>query len=115
MNEKNTQYLIETYSPLYEDCPIFECEDGWFNILDDLSAAIHFVILKTDCSCRASQVKEKHGTLRYYMDTETDEISKQIQIAERRSAETCEYCGEKGGLKEINGWSYTSCDDCLNG
>jgi hypothetical protein len=114
MNEKNTRFLIETYEPLYEFCPIFECEDGWFDIINDLSAELHYIILKTDCSCRASQVKEKYGTLRYYMDTETSEMSKFIKLAEKRSTETCEYCGEKGKLKEINGWSYTSCDDCLS-
>lgn len=111
MNEQNTQYLVETYAPLYEYCPIFECNDGWFKIIDDLSAALHFIILKTDCSCRASQVKEKYGTLRYYMDTETDEMSELIKKAEKLTQTTCEICGELGKLRG-SVWFSTYCDDC---
>ena len=76
MNEQNTDFLIKTYTPLYEYCPIFECEDGWFELIKELSAELLKIIDETDCSCRASQVKEKYGTLRFYMDTETDEMSK---------------------------------------
>lgn len=112
MNEKNTQYLVSTYAPLYEYCPVFECNDGWFKIIDDMSAEIHYIILKTKCSCRVAQIKEKYGTLRVYMDTSLDEIDKIIDKAEGLSGKTCEICGEAGQLRG-NTWFSTYCDDCM--
>lgn len=57
---------------------------------------------------RASQVKEKYGTLRFYMTIQTDEMDPIITIAEKRSAVTCEQCGKKGKLRG-RGWYYTAC------
>ena len=111
MNERNTKYLVETYAPLYERCPVFECLDGWFDIIDELSKQIHYIILKTECTCRVSQVKEKFGTLRYYMTTSTDEMHKYIEIAYRKSSVTCEACGEPGKLVR-KAWLSTYCNRC---
>lgn len=61
--------------------------------------------------CRASQVKEKFGTLRFYMTAETKEMRPIIEEAERKSAVTCEQCGKKGKLRG-NGWLYTACAAC---
>jgi hypothetical protein len=71
------------------------------------------------CMCRgftsgrpkASQVKEKYGTLRFYMTHETDEIGKAIREAEFESAVTCEHCGAPGKTHG-NGWIRTLCDAC---
>lgn len=59
----------------------------------------------------ASQVKEKYGTLRFYMTCETEEMSVLIGVAERKSAVTCETCG-KPGKRNSYGWITTLCDDC---
>jgi hypothetical protein len=64
-----------------------------------------------ECYPRASQVKEKFGTLRFYMISETDEMSKLISEAEAKSAITCEFCGEPGELRNT-GWYITLCDKC---
>lgn len=58
---------------------------------------------------RASQVKEKFGTLRFYMSSSNDKIEKLIDEAERKSAITCEECGEPGVLRG-GGWLKTLCD-----
>jgi hypothetical protein len=60
---------------------------------------------------RALQVKEKYGTLRFYMTTETDEMSSLIDEAELKSAVVCEDCGSTGKLRG-GGWARTLCDDC---
>lgn len=60
---------------------------------------------------RAAQVKEKFGTLRFYMTFETEVISKLIRKAEKKSAITCEKCGKKGKLRD-NGWLITLCNSC---
>lgn len=56
----------------------------------------------------ASQVKEKYGTLRFYMDCTTDEMQEWISEAERQTETTCEKCGEPGVLRGP-GWYFTAC------
>lgn len=60
---------------------------------------------------RASQIKEKFGTLRFYMTSYTDEIDKIVTEAEKKSEETCEHCGKPGTLR-TEGWLFTLCDEC---
>lgn len=72
---------------------------------------------KKACQCndhvpvypKAAQVKEKFGTLSFYMTTGTDEIYDLIAEAEKKSAVTCEVCGEPGELRR-GGWLKTLCD-----
>ena len=61
---------------------------------------------------RASQVKEKFGTLRFYMSGYLDGMDEHISEACRKSAVTCEYCGATGALRSDGGWLTTLCDKC---
>lgn len=121
MNTKLTDFLNETFPNLYRG-PMkkgmwFEHDDGWFSIIYDLSYKLEKEIVKMPQEDRdlgfgsASQVKEKFGTLRFYMSSETDEMSKFIQEAENKSGITCEKCGDKGHLRS-DGWMKTLCDKC---
>lgn len=56
------------------------------------------------------QVKEKFGTLRFYINAGTDEHYNYITFAEVMSASTCETCGAPG-KRRGNGWIYTACDE----
>lgn len=58
--------------------------------------------------CRASQVKEKYGTLRFYMVASTEGMEDIITEATRKSAITCETCGKPGKLRGEY-WLYTAC------
>lgn len=60
---------------------------------------------------RAAQIKEKFAELRFYMTLGTEEIYNIIREAERKSATTCENCGEPGEIR-TKGWWFTLCDDC---
>ena len=60
---------------------------------------------------KAVQVKEKLGTLRFYMNSETKEMSELISKAESLSYKTCEYCGAPGKQRE-GGWIKTLCNNC---
>lgn len=60
---------------------------------------------------RASQVKEKFGTLRLYVSSWTDEMADVIREAEKKSEVTCEHCGQPGTLR-TDGWYFTFCDTC---
>lgn len=57
------------------------------------------------------QIKSKFGTLRFYADNLNDYSAGVIDMAERMSANICEFCGNKG--KQIGGrWITTLCRDC---
>jgi len=111
MNEKNTEYLLTTYPNLYEDVHNFACGDGWFKIIEELSAEIYNEVQRAECSCLVTDVKEKYGTLRYYADTPSAKIEKLIDKAESESAKICELCGAPGVIRG-SVWFSTYCDDC---
>ncbi len=60
------------------------------------------------------QIKEKFGTLRSLLvgafDRETsDRIDEAVDLAEFRSACTCEECGARGSLRVARGWYAVRC------
>ena len=89
--------------------------DGWYDLIYRLSAKLEPLIAAMSGEqrewCRAVQVKEKFGTLRFYMSSETDEMAALICEAESESARTCEHCGAPGVLRD-GGWLLTLCDVC---
>ena len=60
----------------------------------------------------AVQVKEKYGTLRFYMFCETDEICELIHEAEALSSQTCESCGASAKMRGTR-WFEVKCDACF--
>ena len=58
----------------------------------------------------ASQIKEKFGGLRFYVDRATEEHYNYIAFAESMSYRTCERCGAPGKLF-TNGWHVVLCDE----
>jgi hypothetical protein len=109
---------------LYKNDIEFECDVGWYDLLQDLSIKIENIIKKNihdhkvfegeenePIEMYTVQVKEKYGTLRFYMSCETEEISKLINEAEYLSSKTCERCGSHGKIRGIT-WFSTRCDKC---
>lgn len=94
----------------------FECEDGWEPLLRRLSARLERLIeaQPEDERAAASQVKEKFGTLRFYLDGGTDEMYVAIREAEVESAVTCETCGAPGKLRGP-GWFIVACEEHARG
>jgi hypothetical protein len=92
----------------------FETNDGWFRIIYELSAKLEDLIKRLPAGEQeeyyAAQVKEKFGGLRFYMNTETEEMSRVIREAEARSTVTCEVCGLPGRLRG-RGWLKTLCEE----
>lgn len=124
MNKENTEILIKRYPILYNGVnqPItqnlmsfgFEHGDGWFNLVDTLSAILEDKNRKSDIPVAvACQVKEKYGTIRFYVDPTTDDsIYDIIDIFERLSECVCEECGAPSTLDRENGWIYNRCPVC---
>lgn len=100
---------------LYREGVYFECLPGWHKIILDLSLKLEEIIKRHPHgeAMYASQVKEKYGSLRFYMSCETEAITKLIEEAEHLSCKICEACGEPGKHR-IKSWSETRCDKCFN-
>jgi hypothetical protein len=64
-----------------------------------------------DNRLKATQVKEKFGSLRFYTNLSSPEIDKAIRNAEALSCVTCEECGQSGCMRS-DGWIVTMCDQC---
>ncbi|MBS1993425.1 MAG: hypothetical protein JSS83_23070 [Cyanobacteria bacterium SZAS LIN-3] len=107
----------DRHAPARQTCMCwgFECGDGWEPLIRDLSAKLEAAIAALPAdeqpNYRASQVKEKFGTLRFYLTCGTDEMYDLINAAEGLSAQTCEGCGQPGSVRS-GGWIVTNCDEC---
>lgn len=136
MNAENTKKLFERFEFFHPEAPItenlmafgFECGDGWFKLIWDLCENIEKELIKEEENLdpkektvnllrdayrfRVTQVKEKYGSLRFYVGSATDKIFKLIKKAEDKSCTTCEVCGTDAKLAQRDGWYATLCIDC---
>jgi len=119
--------LIKECPNLYRNGMCFECGEGWYDLIRDLSLKLEDLIVDNPYtsasellpteetgflpSFYAVQVKEKFGTLRFYMSTETDEMEDLIEKAEFKSESICEICG-KTGVLDTSGWCEVRCATC---
>jgi hypothetical protein len=56
-----------------------------------------------------AQVKEKFGTMRFYVDGGTQEMHNYIEFAEAMTSRTCEVCGNPGKSRQ-GGWIRVLCE-----
>ena len=151
MNESNTQKLYADFPRLYRNATVpyscmtwgFACGDGWFDIVYKLSADIEAEARAqgldpaSNVWPAALQVKEKFGTLNFYVgipkdDDESEDsfaveqhgqvlsihpvpniasIRELVSKAADRSATTCQRCGQPAKLIREGYWR-TLCDQC---
>lgn len=83
-----------------------ECGDGWFDLIYNLSEKLE----NLHQDLKVVQIKEKFGTLRYYLEVDTEESIKLIQEAENSSGNICEICGKSGTLIG-KGWAKARCEE----
>jgi hypothetical protein len=88
------------------------CGDGWRDLLERACDRIEAAL--AGGTFGASQIKEKFGSLRFYWHGEVSAeamagITEAIELAEARSACTCEECGEEGRLHLDGGTYMTRC------
>jgi len=84
---------------------------GWEPLVDEL----HAQVLELEPTIVVSQVKEKFGGLRYYVQLAPESnsashltVNSLIDEYEARSFKTCEWCGAPG-TTEGDGWAKTLC------
>lgn len=132
MKEQNEKILTEKFPKLFKGMfeervkknnnepfrPIafgFECGDGWYTLIHDLSEKLETLINKLpeeeQKHIYAVQVKEKFGTLRFYMSGATDEMYDLINKAEEASYNICETCS-KPSIVIGESWLVNQCKGC---
>ena len=116
MTPEHDKKLCDDFGEIFRDrngdmrttamCWGFDVDDGWFNLIYDLCVELN----KCDPIPVATQVKEKYGTLGFYIYNGSDRAYDLIEIAEHKSGKTCETCG-KPGLTRGEMWFKTLCDE----
>jgi hypothetical protein len=86
----------------------FACGEGWRGIVVTLCEKLDAMGLR---KLRVTQIKEKFGDLRFYVQGGNDAVSDLIRQAEMKSSTICELCGAPGH-KHNNGWFLTLCEPC---
>lgn len=129
MTPENTAKLYQAFPLLYrgkdksiqESCMSwgFECHDGWFDLIWNLSHAIEESARRSgiapnpDSWPEAVQVKQKFGSLRIHLIHHSDEINTLIASATEVSQTICEKCGATNAQSvTINRWVQTLCTKC---
>ncbi len=92
----------------------FDLRPGWEGIVRSLCEVLehHIAYKPEDQRGRfyVAQVKEKFGTLRFYMaESQDDYMSGAIALTEYMSGSLCEECGNYG-QRRTGGWVLTLCD-----
>lgn len=113
IHNKSILDLLSRFNP---DFPMsLDIGPGWIYIISDLNEQISYI----DPHYKIAQIKQKFGTLRYYIDLSFDKdhyvpsdiVRILIANAENLSSHTCEQCGELGRLTSTY-WRKTLCDSC---
>lgn len=124
MTPENTSKLLAAYPLLYRELRewSFECGDGWFDLVWQVSADIEAAaqlegIPKTaEAWPSVGILKQKFGTLRVQFDTRVNEaIEALVAKAYERSMEACELCGAPAHCdseRKLARWVETLCDKC---
>jgi len=127
MSIEHSKQLIKRYPGLYRlaDAPPvpssppfaregFACGDGWFRLVDRLSAK-----LSADPDLAVGQIKEKLGLLRIYFEPSPLPSSEIEEATDAALAEavaesqiTCERCGKPGKHAQRGGQWTSKCDAC---
>ena len=93
--------------PKITSCDFFDVQVGWYPLIKNLIDEL----INLGWDKQVTQVKEKFGGLRFYINGGSDEIYNKITEAEKLSHETCELCGKKGELRTKIRWFTTLCDE----
>lgn len=111
MNAENTRILREKYPQLYPAGFEFRCGDGWFNLVDTMSAEIQQDLLEggiVNQTFQIEELKEKLGHLRVYWPL-TDAQKLAVEKAVLASKTTCDVCGSSGTFQTDGGWYRVRC------
>jgi hypothetical protein len=81
---------------------------GWLPLAQQLIEDL----LRLGWDRRVLQIKEKYGTLRFYVTQREDRLLERIEAAMELSASVCEECGADGTWLDDKGPMCTLCAPC---
>ena len=84
----------------------FGVDNGWLGLIKTLIEKS----IEAGWDKQTTQVKEKFGGLRFYINGAPNEVHNLISEAESASQEICEVCGNLGKL-QTTGWWRTLCKE----
>ncbi len=136
MKDELHYHLKEKYPKIFAHPCELSVGDGWFDLIDVLCNNIQGHIdnenrhrewrikhgddpdsIEIPGQVEAFQIKEKFGTLRFYVNQSNDYVYGLISMAEDMSGRICEDCGKPGetGNHYDNNFIRTMCDTCIEG
>lgn len=112
-------------------CFGFECGDGWFDLIWELSEELEkldqerinhlhdndkakMLLENISYEFNVIQVKEKFGELRFYADNTNNEMDLLIDKYTTKAESICIMCGKAGKMRTDNHWYIVQCDECYN-
>lgn len=116
MNSQLTEQLYNDFPNLFQRSELrcsmkvfgFECGDGWHSLIRKLCEELD--ALTEDI--QITQIKEKFGELRVYVDAASKEAYQIIDKYQDRSQYTCEACGQNGHIDYDKRWLECRCNNC---
>lgn len=94
----------------------YEVGNGWIPLIEDAKTIVSkYNLAHPDNEpIEFTQIKEKWGGLRLYLNYYVPGISEKIKELEEKSFNICENCGIDKNVKTewTNGWVMTLCDEC---
>ncbi len=120
MNTENFNKLKTKYPNIFKSLNEIECSDGWFNLLLNLFNIIETHVNYLDEELKSkiflTQVKNKFGSLRCYLNNTTPYIDGAIALAELMSTSICAKCGSfKNGFNPRTCFAVNNlCECCFN-
>jgi hypothetical protein len=123
-------YLVDRYPALFNvniDGRVLApgvptCGDGWRDLVERTVGRLSDAVAAAPVgSLTIVRIKQKYGALRLYWsatglpDETMAAVEEAVNLAEARSACTCEVCGEPGRLHDWKGWLATACPSHARG
>lgn len=107
------EYLKEHNGPIIPIQFGIETGNGWYWLLDQLMGEIYQYCNTNDKKIPdIIQIKEKFGSLRFYIQGGDEMIDGMIWLAESMSNNICEECGSIEKIGHTTGWIKTLCEPC---
>lgn len=112
------EHLFECYPEFFERFTgVFDIDYGWFPLIRDLCVSLHTYTesLPEENKVYFIEINKRFGVLNITYDGGDMFVAKLINLAERLSFKTCEFCGRIGKLHSLDGTEfsdlYTLCNE----
>jgi hypothetical protein len=114
--------LVLKYPEFFKKCETIDCGPGWYKLIEILTEKIIKICKREQIeNVYPIAIKEKFGSLRYFLSSENDEINDLIDEAIKDSESTCTQCGKEGRVGRESrlsipySWISCLCIKCRGG